>query len=580
MKRFLFLSILYLCLCASAQTPTFTVSAPNQAIVGEKFNLVFTTNARKASGFRISSVVSIPKEIGGLHVVGCPPLPQQKEASVSESTPTIAYTYILRGDSVGTYTIPAAFLTVDGKELETTPVEVRIQSADAARPEEAAAQTAGSPSQTQEKKELLAPTADAKTPRVDLSKWKGMGLRQANRNNAVQPYFKKLLRASSVKKIVINNYETSYRFSDGMLAVCNEDTGTWGFYDEDGNQLPGGFKWSKPLPMSQDFAFGADHCIVFEHVLTGSGFHNYLCYILDKKGNAKRLPAGDNASCVWPFNNGGIAAVETSGIYVSFFNTKGEQVLKGIHAEEDATPIGDFIDGWAKLYGGMEKGYTYVNKQGKTIGKYWLKAQNFSEGLAAVYEETPNGRRWGFIDTTGKMVIEPRFSYEPDPFSCGYALLSKQNGNMVFIDRQGKVCSPEAKWYSSFVGGWAFATSEHFTESWIIDTQMQRHEMNTQANVCVGGEEISYLCRFGPPRTVFDNQYIVSHDGPYSGPNEAYLIIPKTGVKCDMRWSCLSAFNCITPRRIHVAWNEGNVEHHGFLNEDGELCLEFEKDEF
>ena len=154
MKRFLFLSILYLCLCASAQTPTFTVSAPNQAIVGEKFNLVFTTNARKASGFRISSVVSIPKEIGGLHVVGCPPLPQQKEASVSESTPTIAYTYILRGDSVGTYTIPAAFLTVDGKELETTPVEVRIQSADAARPEEAAAQTAGSPSQTQEKKEL------------------------------------------------------------------------------------------------------------------------------------------------------------------------------------------------------------------------------------------------------------------------------------------------------------------------------------------------------------------------------------------------------------------------------------------
>ncbi|MCR4921716.1 MAG: WG repeat-containing protein [Bacteroidaceae bacterium] len=420
---------------------------------------------------------------------------------------------------------------------------------------------------------------------VDLGKWKGIKPMQMS-TDEIEWRLSAITKSPQLKQIVINEYESDYEFRDGMLAVCNTELGRYAFYDEDGNQLPGGFKWSKPLPMSREFSFGADHCIVFEHVRTPSGFHNYICYIIDKKGQTKRLPAGDNSSTVWPFNNGGIAAVETSGRYVSFFNTRGEQVLKGIHAEEHEKPIGDFIDGWARVYagiGGEQKGYTFVNKLGKTIGKYYKHAQEFSEGLAAVCVETDNGMRWGFIDATGKMVIEPRFSNEPTPFSCGYSVATKQNENMVYIDKQGNVCGEETKWLTRFVGGKAFG-SDGDTKSWIIDTNLQRTEITQAKYGWWLTHNISYLSRF-PLRMVFGDRYVMRHEGPYGGYSESYLVDIVTGRNYVMSTfsSGMNActFDHITPHRIHVAWTDENKKKHdGFLNENGELILEFVSDEF
>ena len=433
-------------------------------------------------------------------------------------------------------------------------------------------------------------TFNGKTNVMDVSKWKGIKSVRLS-NDLIEYRLMNLVISSTLKKIVVNEYESDYQFNDGILAVCNTDIGRYAFYDEEGNQLPGGFKWSKPLSMSREFAFGAGHCIVFEHVRTESGFHKYLCYILDKNGKTKRLPACDNVSDVWPFNNGGIAAVETSGIYVSFFNTNGEQVLKGIHAEEHECPIGDFIDGWARVYagnGGREKGYTFVNKLGKTIGKYYKRAQEFSEGMAAVYMETENGNRWGFIDTSGKMVIEPRFSNEPTPFSCGYTVVQKQNGNMVYINKQGKVCGEEAKWLTTFVGGKAFGSSGHDEEghrrAWTVDTAMQHKDIpqKTYQWVEVGGVE--NLAKF-PIRTVFGGRYIRRHDGEFSGYREGSLIDVETCREYTM--NCFGhgfnpcVFDHATPRRIHVAWTDGDKrKRDGFLNEKGELCLEFVSEEF
>ena len=451
---------------------------------------------------------------------------------------------------------------VNGKKLVANSITITVK----AESEETA---------TEKTSNAATPTPTENTPQETentlkgrgLSQWKGIKTyRDSRGGKEYREYrFQELPVAASKKEIVINNYETDHQFRDGMLAVYNTDLGKWGFYDEDGNLLPGGFKWSKPFSMSKEFTFGSDYCIVFEHIQSESGFHNFLCYIIDKQGKAKRLPAGDNASTVWPFNNGGIAAMEMSGsgVYVTFFNTKGEQVLKGIHAEENTAPIGDFIDGWAKLYAGyrgQQKGYTFVNKNGKTIGKYFKQAQDFSEGLAAVYVETPNGDRWGFIDTSGNMVIEPRFSYEPTPFSCGYTVATKQNGNMVYIDRQGNVCGQEAKWYTSFVNGKAFAAGEH-PEIWMIDTDMNRHEISSQGYSCVGYDDVHYLAEYPPIRTVLDNQYIVSHGGPYSSYNEHTLIDPNTGIKYSMGGfghNYSGSSDHISPRRIHVSWTDEN----------------------
>jgi hypothetical protein len=71
-------------------------------------------------------------------------------------------------------------------------------------------------------------------------------------------------------------------------------------------------------------------------------------------------------------------------------------------------------------------------------------SQGFSEGLAAVavggkcvklrqWEIT--GRRWGFIDRTGKMVIEARYGFVRD-FHSGRALVSESG--YAFVNRAGK----------------------------------------------------------------------------------------------------------------------------------------------
>lgn len=59
-----------------------------------------------------------------------------------------------------------------------------------------------------------------------------------------------------------------------------------------------------------------------------------------------------------------------------------------------------------------------------------------SEGLVGVKK---NGK-WGFIDKTGKIIIEPQYHYVAS-FSEGLAVV-KQNGKYGFIDKTGKVVIP------------------------------------------------------------------------------------------------------------------------------------------
>ena len=62
----------------------------------------------------------------------------------------------------------------------------------------------------------------------------------------------------------------------------------------------------------------------------------------------------------------------------------------------------------------------------------------FSEGLSAVMFDT---EKWGYIDKTGKIVIQPQFS-QAGTFSEGLATVAIENGtkkNYVMIDKTGKI---------------------------------------------------------------------------------------------------------------------------------------------
>lgn len=106
-----------------------------------------------------------------------------------------------------------------------------------------------------------------------------------------------------------------------------------------------------------------------------------------------------------------------------------------------ATNEYDFIfhDGLARFQtpSGQQRKYGYMDKSGRVVVEpQFSYAGHFSEGLAWV--GVLQGREWlyGFIDKTGKLVIEPQFVYQPGDFVEGMA---KVTGKFKsgFIDRTG-----------------------------------------------------------------------------------------------------------------------------------------------
>jgi hypothetical protein len=115
----------------------------------------------------------------------------------------------------------------------------------------------------------------------------------------------------------------------------------------------------------------------------------------------------------------------------------------------------EFHDGLLEVSVGGGK---YIDRTGKVALEPGLdRGWEFSEGLAAAMWK--GEQLWGFIDTTGKFVIEPRFPSHPDgyvsSFSDGMAVVQVK-GRYGAIDRSGAfVIPPRFFDLSSFTNGFA-----------------------------------------------------------------------------------------------------------------------------
>lgn len=377
----------------------------------------------------------------------------------------------------------------------------------------------------------------------------------------------------TMKTVYINKYETEYLFSDGILAVKNTETGKWGFVDEDGNLLEGNYKWR-----TVDFTkprFGAGHCLVAQERENNPKILDW--YILDKKGNARRFNIDSEIHSVSPFNSDGIVTVvveysnkglDMTGLgKIKYFNTDGIEVFHSICCDAELGaifPLGDFKDDRALF--GMQGNeiigthYGYIDRAGNIINKdnLYLQAQEFSEGLAAVLVDTDAGKRWGFIDVNGKMVIPAKFSYEPSPFRCGYSVAKKQNGSMVFINKNGDVCSGEFQYLTNFVNDYALGCIN--MTSYVIGTDMKAVEVKDLEHSIV-----YHLSKNLPVNAVVDGKYI-SYTGSFYGDG---LIWPQTGKSYALR-----APFC--ENRFHVKIKD----EHFFLDRSGQIVIKFAKEEF
>ena len=83
-------------------------------------------------------------------------------------------------------------------------------------------------------------------------------------------------------------------------------------------------------------------------------------------------------------------------------------------------------------YGMKDEGW-FLDREGNRVLGPYTEAEAFREGLACV---SLDGEKYGFIDKTGKMVIEPEYRY-PGAFRDGVALMETQDGRWVLLDKAG-----------------------------------------------------------------------------------------------------------------------------------------------
>ena len=120
-----------------AEELTFTADAPSAVVMGETFRLSYTINTHGARGFRVGDIADFDILSG----------PNQSSSSnisiingVRTSSKKLTFTCILRPKREGTFTIPAATVTVDGELLTSKELTVKVLPQDQRSTQQSGAQ--------------------------------------------------------------------------------------------------------------------------------------------------------------------------------------------------------------------------------------------------------------------------------------------------------------------------------------------------------------------------------------------------------------------------------------------------------
>ena len=109
----------------SAIAQQMVASAPQQVAMGQQFRLTYTVNSQDVSGFKVGQIPS-----DGFEVLIGPTTSSQSRISIVNGKTTqsssVTYTFILMASKNGTFTIPAAQATVDGKQVTSNTVKIQV----------------------------------------------------------------------------------------------------------------------------------------------------------------------------------------------------------------------------------------------------------------------------------------------------------------------------------------------------------------------------------------------------------------------------------------------------------------------
>lgn len=125
-----------------------------------------------------------------------------------------------------------------------------------------------------------------------------------------------------------------------------------------------------------------------------------------------------------------VANTNENGEYLyGYLNRRGNEVIPLSY--ESAS---DFQDGKA-LVKLKEGSYALIDLTGKVLNSYSYPVDDYGEGMLAFRKS--NDGKWGYMDESGKVLIEPQF-IGTQPFVEEKAIVNIENNQYGLIDRQGK----------------------------------------------------------------------------------------------------------------------------------------------
>lgn len=125
MKRIVSIFSILICFIVSVSAQTLTANAPQQVAVNQQFRLTYTVNTQDVKGFRIGQIPSEAFEV----LMGPSTSTQSSFSMVNGRTSqssTVTYTYILCALKNGTFTIPAATISAEGKQISSNTLKIQV----------------------------------------------------------------------------------------------------------------------------------------------------------------------------------------------------------------------------------------------------------------------------------------------------------------------------------------------------------------------------------------------------------------------------------------------------------------------
>lgn len=278
-------------------------------------------------------------------------------------------------------------------------------------------------------------------------------------------------------------YKMDRTFHNGILTIKDWETGLFGFVNEQGDLLAGGFKWHPMSPTNTPkFSHGATIVKTRKRNTSIVLGWDDTYYILYKNGSTKEIKGFGQIINTFGFNDDGIAVLEVrgpkGGTRIAYMNSQGQAIYRNLWEDchTNPVPLGKFNDGLACFYR-QGAGYGYINRQGQIVipAKY-SEAENFSQGMAVVRTTIDNRSRYIYINTNGQQAISMSFNEKPSAFSHGYCVARKSDRSYVMIDKQGNIASKGYKAITPFYPN-GRALAEDGNGVHIIDTTF-RHLHN------------------------------------------------------------------------------------------------------